>query len=149
MARVLVDTNLLARRFDSPSALRPVAKNALRVLRGRGDELVIAPQTLYELWIVLTRPTTARGGFGFTPSQAVARIEAIGRAFVLLPDSPAILPAWLDLVTRYKVSGTKAHDARLVAAMKVSGVALVLTFNTPDFQGFASEGITVLDPRTL
>lgn len=149
MALILVDTNILARRFERSSPLHPVANVAMKRLRARGDELVIAPQTLYELWVVLTRPAAARGGLGRTPEEAARLLGACASLCRVLPDSSAILPVWLDLVRRYKVTGTKAHDARLVASMKVHGVGNVLTFNIPDFQGFAPEGIAVLDPRTV
>ena len=69
MALILTDTNILARRFERASPQSLVASAAMKRLRARGDELVIAPQTLYELWVVLTRPATARGGMGKTPSK--------------------------------------------------------------------------------
>ena len=144
-----MDTNILARRFERQSPLFPVANVAMKRLRARGDELMIAPQTLYELWVVLTRPATSRGGLGRSPEEAARLLAACCSLCRVLPDSPSILPVWLDLVRRYRVTGTNAHDARLVAAIKVHGVRDVLTFNTPDFQGFAPEGITVLDPRTI
>jgi predicted nucleic acid-binding protein len=34
------------------------------------------------------------------------------------------------------VSGKQAHDARIVAAMKVHGVTHLLTFNTDDFKRY-------------
>jgi hypothetical protein len=45
--------------------------------------------------------------------------------FLLLPDTPAIYPAWEALVIQHKVSGKPAHDARLVAAMQVHGLSTV------------------------
>jgi len=149
LALILVDTNIPARRFERNSPLHPVATGAMKRLRAGGHELVIAPQTLYELWVVLTRPATARGGLGRSTDEAARLLAGAASLCRVLPDSSAILPVWLDLVRRYRVSGTKAHDARLVASMKVHGAAQVLTFNIPDFQGFALEGITVLDPRTV
>jgi predicted nucleic acid-binding protein len=149
MALILTDTNILARRFERASPQNPVASGAMKRLRARGDELVIAPQTLYELWVVLTRPATARGGFGKTPEEAARLLAACAGVCRVLPDSPLILPTWLDLVSRYSVSGVRAHDVRLVAAMKIHGVAQILTFNGRDFQAFAPEGIAVLDPTTI
>jgi hypothetical protein len=58
-----------------------------------------------------------------------------------LPDSDA---EWRRLVVAHSVSGKKTHDARLVAAMSVHGVAHILTLNADDFTRFT--GITVLDP---
>ena len=45
------------------------------------------------------------------------------------------------------VSGRKAHDARIVAAMKVYGLNHLVTFNTDDFKRYA--GITVVDPQDI
>lgn len=48
------------------------------------------------------------------------------------------------LVAAYDVKGNSAHDARIVASMKVHNVSHVLTFNGPDFTRFPA--ITVLSP---
>ena len=45
------------------------------------------------------------------------------------------------------VQGKRAHDARLVAFMRVNGIDAVLTVNTPDFESFAE--IRVHAPSTL
>ena len=149
MALILTGTNVLARRFERASPQSPLASAAMKRIRARGDELVIAPQTRYELWVVLTRPTTARGGLGVTPTEAARLLAACVGVCRVLPGSPAILPTWLDLVKRYNITGVRAHDARLAAAMKVHGVSEVLTFNGRDFQAFAPEGNTVLDATTV
>ncbi len=149
MALILTDTNLLARRFERASPLYPVATRAMKKLRAQGHELVIAPQTLYELWVVLTRPATARGGFGRTPEEAARMLAACASLCRVMPDSSALLPLWLDLVKRYSVKGVRAHDARLVAAMKLHGIGEILTFNGSDFAGFAPEGIAVIDPNGI
>jgi hypothetical protein len=49
----------------------------------------------------------------------------------------------------YAVSGVQVHDARLVAVMKVHGVAHILTLNAADFRRYIPEGITILDPYTV
>ena len=149
MALILVDTNVLLRRMERTSPQSLIAKSAMRTLREGGDELVIASQTLYELWVVLTRPTSARGGFGRTSAEATRLLQGNMKLCRHLPDSQALFALWFDLVQRYQVRGTKAHDARLVAAMKGAGVSHVLTFNVSDFQVFAAEGITVVDPATV
>jgi predicted nucleic acid-binding protein len=45
------------------------------------------------------------------------------------------------------VSGRKAHDARIVAAMRVYGLSHLVTFNTDDFKRYA--GITVVHPQDI
>ena len=48
---------------------------------------------------------------------------------------------------QHQVSGKKAHDARLVASMKVHGIVTILTFNVEDFARY--HGILVLHPELL
>jgi predicted nucleic acid-binding protein len=67
--------------------------------------------------------------------------------FPLLPDTPAIYPAWESLVVRYQVSGKPAHDARLVAAMQVHGLATILTFDKTGFSRYV--GINVVHPAEV
>jgi hypothetical protein len=47
---------------------------------------------------------------------------------ILLPETPAIDGVWDSLVTQHGVSGTPAHDARIVAAMQVHRLTSILTF---------------------
>ena len=60
---------------------------------------------------------------------------------------PAIYPEWERLVIQYAVIGRNAHDARIVAAMKVHGITHLLTFNVGDFKRF--QGITVVAPDEI
>lgn len=59
----------------------------------------------------------------------------------------AILPEWERLVVQYRVSGKQAHDARLVAAMRVHNLTHLLTFNTGDFKRFTA--ITAINPQSI
>jgi predicted nucleic acid-binding protein len=54
---------------------------------------------------------------------------------------------WRRLVGAYAVSGKNAHDARLVAAMKVHGITHILSFNSGDFARYPE--VTVIEPSTL
>jgi predicted nucleic acid-binding protein len=67
----------------------------------------------------------------------------IEKAFILLPDVEAIHHQWRRLVCAYGVSGTKVHDARIVAAMIVHGVRQILTLDGSDFERY-TEIVTVL-----
>jgi predicted nucleic acid-binding protein len=51
---------------------------------------------------------------------------------------------WLDLCSRYGVSGRSAHDARLVALMLAHGLTHLLTLNSADFARYAE--ITAVTP---
>jgi predicted nucleic acid-binding protein len=59
--RYLIDTNILLRLADNEDAKHPLVSAAVKALVSRGDEVVIAPQCIYELWAVVTRPRSANG----------------------------------------------------------------------------------------
>ncbi len=77
---------------------------------------------------------------------AAAQLAKMKHFFAILPDAAEALAEWERLVIRHQVSGKKAHDARLVAAMNVHGVSRILTFNGADFSRYS--GITVIEPTT-
>jgi predicted nucleic acid-binding protein len=143
---ILLDSNILLRLSQTTHAMHAAARDAVDTLRKRGESLHIVPQNLYEFWVVATRPT-AVNGLGFDVGQAAAQVALLQTIFSLLPDTPAVFPSWVQLVTANNIVGKKAHDARLVAAMLVHGVTHILTFNVADFASFA--GVTVLDPASV
>ena len=150
LERCFIDTNVLLRRAQTNHEHHTIADGAVAKLLSQNTELFIAPQTIYEFWAVVTRPTTARGGFGWTTMQCDVEIEDLLRVFSLLTTSEAeTYREWRRLVSIYNVSGVAAHDARLVAAMKLHGIEEILTFNTKDFARYATENIRVLDPAQI
>ncbi len=144
--RVLLDTNVLARSARVTDPDHSVAAGAIAHLRASGNELVIVPQSLYEFWVVSTRPAS-QNGWGLSVAEAVTEVSDFRRLFPLLADTPAVFDEWYRLVVSYSVIGKQGHDARFVAAMLVHGVTYILTFNVGHFQRFP--GITVLDPATV
>jgi predicted nucleic acid-binding protein len=92
---ILLDTNLLARINNSAHPHCIVARRAVTVLRGRGEQLVIVPQTIYEFWAVATRkagaPPAGQNGLGMTTSQASQWLHYFQRRFTLLPDRVELL----------------------------------------------------------
>jgi predicted nucleic acid-binding protein len=146
MADFLVDSNVLLRWVQPGSPQRPIVRRALRTLVRRGDTLCITPQNQIEFWSVATR-SAIRGGLALSPAEADRKLRRIEGVFTLLPDSPAILPAWRQLVAAVGVSDTHVHDARLAAVMQVYSVTHILTFNVSDFLLFP--GIIVVDPASV
>lgn len=140
---MLVDTSVLIRTLQPHHPHYAPADRALRLLPGRGRKLHIVAQNLIELWVVATRPP-GENGLGMTPQQAAAELVRIKGMFLFLPDNAAIYPAWQALVTAHGVSGRAAHDARLVAAIQVHGLASVLTFDERGFSRYS--GIEVIHP---
>lgn len=101
------------------------------------------PQNLIELWTVATRPF-GDNGLGMSPAEAAAELDRIKSMFLLLPETPAIYPAWESLVRTYQVTGKPSHDARLVAAMQTHNLTAILTFDKTGFSRFSD--IEVVHP---
>lgn len=147
--RYLIDTNVLLRTIEAGSPMHDTARQALQQLASAGATLNVAAQNLIELWVVATRSLTLNG-LGLTPAQATMELKNFQTAFQLLPDTPAVFTEWERIATAYNVEGKQAHDARLVAVMKVNGIGKILTFNAGDFARFATgENIAIIDPAIV
>lgn len=143
---ILVDANILLYAADPASPFYSDSVRATNELRLRGDIPCIVPQSLYEFWVVATRPLAQRG-LGLTPVRAQAELVTIKRFFPLLADTPAIYAEWERLVTQHSVSGKNGHDARYVAAMGIHGISHLLTDNKGDFKRFTN--IIALSPSDI
>ena len=117
-----IDTNVLARSIETAHPMQPVAGDA--VLVSRGETVCVLPQNLYEFWVIATRPRD-RNGLGLSAVEAQAHLAQFERVFSLLSDVPAIYAGWKRLVGEHLVMGKNAHDARILAAMKVHRVSLL------------------------
>lgn len=106
----------------------------------------MVPQNLYEFWVVATRPIS-NNGLDLTPNQAHLLVSRIEESCRVLRDPPELYDEWRRLIVSHGVSGKKAHDARLVAAMMVHSINQILTFNVDDFTRYS--GIKVLQPGML
>src|SRR5438067_1064647 len=104
------------------------ARHAVTALFGQKEVLHVVPQNVYEAWVVATRPVV-NNGLGLAPELTHRLISRIPRFFKVLPDVPNIYDEWLRLIKAFSVIGVNAHDARIVAAMKVHGINHLLTFN--------------------
>ncbi|MFL6276802.1 MAG: type II toxin-antitoxin system VapC family toxin [Blastocatellia bacterium] len=142
----LVDTNLLLRLAEPKHATYSSVLAALDMLRNNGEILHVVPQNLIEFWAVATRPPISNG-LGMTIEEAANELTKLKSLFELLLDRAAIFSEWEKLVTQHQVRGKQAHDARIVAAMKVHGVTQLLTFNTDDFKRYAD--ITAVHPSNV
>jgi predicted nucleic acid-binding protein len=141
MARYLVDTNVLLRAAAPTSAHHAVAVEAVKRLVSRGEEVLLAPQVLVEFWSVATRPVEVNG-YGWSAKEAEVKVAELLRQFPLLPETPAVFPEWLRLVSRHGIVGKQVHDARLVALLGTHDVPRLLTFNTGDFQAYGTVAVS-------
>ena len=137
----LIDTNVLVRLAQPKNPDQREARRALGTLR-HPEFLGIIPQNLIEFWAVATRPASSNG-LDLTVDETARQIGKLKALFTLLPDSSDIFSEWERLVLQHQVSGKQAHDARLVAAMKVHNVTHLLTFNIPDFKRFTGIPLSV------
>ena len=139
----LVDTNILLRLVQPDSPEYGIVRQCTDRLWERGADLFYTSQNLAEFWNVSTRPAD-RNGFGFSVAETDERAALIEAKFSFAADSEASHQEWRRIVVEANVSGIQVHDARIAAAMRVHGIANLLTLNTKDFRRFS--GITVLSP---
>lgn len=146
---ILLDTNVLTRITRSNDAQCALARAAIQGLSARGERLITVPQNLYEFWAVATRlpgpPPVGLNGLGMTTIQAGQWVRFFRRRFTLLPDRDDLSDRWLGLVEAHGVTGFRAHDVHLVAAMQTCGINDILTFNGTHFRSLP---VTVLDPAS-
>jgi predicted nucleic acid-binding protein len=143
---MLVDTSVLIRTLQPHHPLYVPADRAIRLLPERGRELHIVAQILIEFWAVATRPT-GENGLGMTAAHGSWELERIKGMFLFLPETPAIYAVWESLVIEHRVIGKPAHDARLVAAMRVHGLTSILTFDRAGFSRYP--GVEVVHPEQI
>lgn len=150
MASYLLDTNDLVYRINAGDPWHGPTVAALSALRRRKQPLWLAPQILIEFRRVCTR-RAGEGGLGMTPEEATRARTLAERLFGVLPETPAIYPAWKALVDAAQVQGKQVHDARLVVVCHAAGISHVLTVNVADFQRYQNigPGITVVHPQDV
>ncbi len=141
-----VDTNVLARTVHKNHPMQEIARQAIDKLLEAGETVFVFPQILYEFWVLATRPIQANG-FGMSHTEASIKISDFEVLLTLKSDQPGIYAEWKALVTLHAVMGKPAHDARIVAAMKVHGITHLLTFNLGDFKRFSE--ITAVSPTEI
>ncbi len=129
---ILLDTNIVLRSNQANATEYPEVVDKLSQWILQGEKLIIAPQTLYEFYVVATRPI-AQNGFGLDAIEAQETMEKLTKAYTLLPDNDKIFNDWLHLITKYEVKGKKSHDTRLVAFMLSHQIPHLYTLNTQDF----------------
>lgn len=144
---ILVDTNVLVRLIQAGHPHHDVALAAMTALATReGEQFVVAAQTLYETYVVCTRPV-AVNGLGMSPVQARDEIVRARGFFPMLDDTANIYAIWEGLIADHAVSGKVAHDARLVALMIQHKVKRILTFNDAELKRFNE--VECVNPLTV
>ena len=143
----LLDTNILLRESNTADVQHTVVHRALSKLHLAGETLHIAPQILIEFRNVATRAISLNG-LGYLAADAESESARFQRLFQLLPETPALFPAWETIVHAHGVIGKQVHDARLAAICQLFTVPYVLTFNGGDFKRFG-QFLTAVAPASI
>jgi predicted nucleic acid-binding protein len=102
MSEWLLDTNLLLRSVDEQAEHHASALAALAELEIRGNGLHVANQSLYEFWVVASRPVE-RNGLGLSLSNINSLLDEFIKDYRNLPDPCDLLKEWRRLVFRYQI----------------------------------------------
>lgn len=132
----VLDANILVRLADTTDAMHATTEQATKSLRASGAVLRTLPQSLFEFWVVATRPRE-KNGIGLKVSDAETFIDLFVRLYWPIPDDPSLVTYWRRLVVRYGVTGKQAHE-----------LTHLLTFDA-DFNRYSAEGITVVNPASI
>ncbi|MCI0417605.1 MAG: type II toxin-antitoxin system VapC family toxin [Acidobacteria bacterium] len=141
-----LDSNILIRSIEKNHSQQDEALDVINKLIGRGAEVFLLPQSLYEFWVVATRPRKDNG-LEMSAAEAEAVLAKFESVFPLKHDAQATYQVWRQLVTQHAVLGKNAHDARIAAALKTHGITHLVTFNKNHFKRFAE--ITALLPSEV
>lgn len=101
----LLDTNILTAYLTPNHPPHQSVIDEILALRHRGYQLWVAPQCLYELWAVLTRPIEANG-FGRTPEEADQALEQVRADFIFREDPLALLTNGGGCASRIRLSAS-------------------------------------------
>jgi predicted nucleic acid-binding protein len=142
----LVDTNVLLRSAEPGHPMSAAASAAIDRLQNSGERACVVAQNLIEFRAVCTRPANVNG-LEMTEAQADAEIAGLKRLFHVFTDEPRIFPEWERLVQAAGAAGKQNYDARIAAAMRVHGIAKILTFNRADFTRYPE--IAVVTPQEV
>jgi predicted nucleic acid-binding protein len=134
--RYLIDTGILLRLVVPTDPQHAQIVRALEMLIDSSATFHCSTQNIAEFWNVLTRPSTARGGFGVSHQEAVKRLEVVERAVEVLSETPSVYSTWKKLLVTHSVSGVQVHDTKLVALMSTYSIINLLTLNVDDFRRF-------------
>lgn len=140
--RLLLDTNVLV-RLATVEASQHLAISLFINARPQSDDLVVAPQCLFEFWTVATRPLDVKG-LGMSVAEASQAVRTILQAFILLEDPADLVRRWLGLCEQYDVKGRPSYDARLVAFVLGHRIEAIVTLNAQHYLRYS--GFEILSP---
>lgn len=109
-----------------------------------GTPLVLSAQVVHEYLVVATRPTSANG-LGMPMPDALANVREFRQSVRLLPEERPILPTFLALLERVPCTGSRVHDAHIVATALAHKVGTIVSLNPGDLASLSPD-VVVLSP---
>ncbi len=134
-SRLFLDTNILLAATAEGRNVNHRAEELISQGPGEGVHLFISGQVLREYLVVATRPQEVNG-LGLTLPAARENVEAFMRFLVVLDEPASAVDRLLTLITEGNVTGTRIHDAGIVATMLEHNIHDLVTANIGDFAAF-------------
>lgn len=131
--QLLVDTNILLEATDEKRTFHRAARELIESHRA----LSVPVQVIREYLVVATRPVSSNG-LGLSLSDALANVREFRRMIGVLPESRPLLPTLLRLLAAIPCTGSRIHDAHIVAGALVHKIKTIVSLDSKDFTPFAS-----------
>ncbi len=146
MAQYLLDTNILLRASDAGSDKQALARGSFEKVIAQGHTCFLTSQVIGEYYSVATRPIGSNG-LGWDTERGKLERDLWIERFSFLEETAEVFPRWIDLIDKFKVTGRRIFDLRLLAIMQVYKTSHLLTFDVDDFPTLP--GITVAHPSQI
>ena len=104
---ILVDTGVLLRLVIRQDPAHLEARNAIRVLKSRGEKLVTLTQNAAEFWNVCARPPSTRSGYNLSIQETARKLRLVERLIEIRPSSLASFQERKLLVATHYVSNSR------------------------------------------
>ena len=133
---VFIDTNILLTATNEARQHCQIARDLIIAHHRRGLHLGISGQIIREYMVVATRPSQANG-LGLSPNDTIQNVDEFRKRLLFFPETEEVSNELRVLINKYRLSGTRIHDANVAATMLAHGVTKLITENTGDFSAFS------------
>ena len=103
----------------------------------------ISGQIIREYLVVATR-TPNVNGLGMEPADALSNVNEFSERLLFFEENEVISNKLQHLIRKYRLVGTRIHDANVVATLLTHGLSKLITGNPVDFSVFSEVETTDL-----
>lgn len=93
-------------------------------------------QVLYELYVVATKPAD-KNGLGLSSAAVLKKLKEITDTYTFLNDPDNLFFEWHSMMSEFAITGKSAHDARLVAFMRIHNIEHIYSINAKHFMRYS------------